>query len=433
MESTTGSGEQRGGALLRHSSIYLIANLLYALPPFLLMPVLTRYLSPSEYGIIGLYQMIVLMFGAVTGLNVHGAANRKYFDRDEGLDLPAYLGSCVHIILGSSAIVLGVTVMASDVLFQLTGVEPQWLILAVVVATATCCNELRLGQLQVRNRSLAYGCFQVALSVLGMSLCLALVVGLGAGLDGQLWGQSLPIIAFGASSLWLLRRAGLLDFGWRPHYIIDALRFGVPLIPQAGGILLLTLVDRFILKQLLGLDQIGIYIVAAQLGMGLAVIASAINKAYVPWLYRQLKEDNPGIQIRIVRATYLYFIAALLAAAAVALIAPWFIPWFAGPDYVAAAAVLGWLALGQAFNGMYLMVTNYIFYSQRTGLLATTTLCIAVAHIGWVYLLVQACGIVGAGIAFAISMATRFFLTWLISQRRHPMPWRAALMQGADQ
>ena len=42
--------------LLRNSTIYLTSNILNALVPFLLLPVLTRYLTPDEYGQIAMFQ-----------------------------------------------------------------------------------------------------------------------------------------------------------------------------------------------------------------------------------------------------------------------------------------------------------------------------------------------------------------------------------------
>lgn len=43
--------------LLRGASVYLTSNILNSAIPFLLLPILTRYLSTEEYGKIAMFQI----------------------------------------------------------------------------------------------------------------------------------------------------------------------------------------------------------------------------------------------------------------------------------------------------------------------------------------------------------------------------------------
>jgi O-antigen/teichoic acid export membrane protein len=79
--------------------------------------------------------------------------------------------------------------------------------------------------------------------------------------------------------------------------------------------------------------------------------------------------------------------------------------------------------LGQAFSGMYLMVTNYIFYSKKTGLLSLVTISSGLLNVVFLVVLIKLLGITGAAMAFTLAMALRFLLTWWVAQKRHPMPW----------
>jgi len=69
---------------------------------------------------------------------------------------------------------------------------------------------------------------------------------------------------------------------------------------------------------------------------------------------------------------------------------------------------------------MYLMVTNYVFYSKRTGLLSAVTIFSGVLNVGLLLLLVESQGLAGAAIAYSIAMGVRFLLTWWVAQRRVP-------------
>ena len=66
--------------LFLNTVIYLFSNVLNASIPLLLLPILTRYLSPSDYGVVAMFQMVLAVFGALAGLSVFGAANRQYYE-----------------------------------------------------------------------------------------------------------------------------------------------------------------------------------------------------------------------------------------------------------------------------------------------------------------------------------------------------------------
>ncbi len=251
-----------------------------------------------------------------------------------------------------------------------------------------------------------------------------MVIFLLEGANGRIAAQIWAIGIFALVALYSMRRDGLFSFFiWRPTYIKEALAFGVPLIPHVAGIFLLSSVDRIVINSKLGLAQAGVYVVAVQLAAGMGLIFDAINKAYVPWLYEHLTRDIANEKKRIVKYSYIYFFLALLTAALAFVIGPYAIRIIAGEKYTSAGQVIGWLALGQAFNGMYLMVTNYIFYSKQTGLLSITTITSGLINVALLLALTQIFGLQGAAAAFSISMAIRFLFTWWVAQKRHPMPW----------
>lgn len=157
--------------------------------------------------------------------------------------------------------------------------------------------------------------------------------------------------------------------------------------------------------------------------MGGSLIFDAINKAYVPWLFEKLQEDDLQQKKKIVRYTYLWYLVIVTGAILGFVVGPWLVVWIAGPGYEQAGDVIGWLLLGQAFGGMYLTVTNYIFYSKKTGLLSMATVASGLLNLVLLFVLINLLGLLGAAISFCIAMGVRFLLTWWVAQKRHPMPW----------
>lgn len=421
----------RRSSLLSGSAVYLLANVLSAAVPFALLPVLTRYLLPAEYGQVAMFQTLAGALGAFVGLNVVGAAGRKYYDEGNGEEqLRHFIAACLQILGASSLVVFAVLLAFREQLAGWLGLEVKWVLAAALVCGLSVIVQLRLGQWQVRGKAYRYAAMQIAWSVLNVSLSLLLVVFLAHGAGGRIAAQVIAVAVVAVVALLLLHRDRLFAlFVWRPDYLREALGFGVPLVPHIAGMFLINTVDRFVINAELGLAAAGIYMVAVQLSNAMALVFDAINNAYVPWLYERLKRDQWEEKKQIVRYTYTWYALVLAGAGAVFLAGPWLVTLVAGEKYAAAGDVIGWLAIGQAFGGMYLMVTNYIFYSKRTGLLSIATISTGILNLALVVVLVRSLGMQGAAIGFAVAMALRFLLTWWVAQRRHPMPWLG--LQGA--
>jgi len=415
----------RGNTFLAGSAVYIFSNILNAAIPFALLPVLTRYLTPEEYGEVAMFQTLLGALMAFIGLSLQGAAGRKFYDGNLGeKDLKEFIGSCLQILAITTAITTAVLFTFQNQFSQWLGLNQEWILLAGLVTASNVIAQIRLGQWQVRKRAKSYGAMQVSKSLLNMGLSLALVVLFLQGSDGRIVAQGIAVAIFALLALWFLKRDGLLTFiVWRPAYIKEALKFGVPLIPHVGGVFLLTTVDRFVINSELGVAQAGIYMVAVQFGMALSLVFDAVNKAYVPWLFERLKRDSDSEKRQIVRYTYAWYVFILAGAGLSFIVGPWLIVFVAGDQYTEAGDVIGWLVLGQVFHGMYLMVTNYIFYSKRTGLLSAASIFSGLVNFGLLVLLVKQVGIIGAAYAFALSMGLRFLLTWFVAQKRHSMPW----------
>lgn len=406
------------------AGIYLIANVVTSAIPFALLPVLTRYMAPAEYGQVAMYQVWLTALGGVIGLSVHGAASVKYYDGDgTDAELGRFIGSCAQIMLITVLLTLAVVVPLREPIAGWLGMRPQWVLWGVLASAAGFVVQLRQSQWQVRNQPVPYGVLQIGGAGVNAGLSLILVVAFLQGAQGRVDAQNWTLLVSSLIAAWLLARDRLLVWAWRPDQWREALRFGIPLLPHVLGLFLLGTVDRIMINDRLGLAEAGIYMVAVQLTLVMPIVFASINNAYVPWLYERLKRNDEGEKRAVVRLTYWYFAVVLALAALAFPLGPWLVPLVAGERYAAAASALGWLAVGQAFSGMYLMVTNYIFFSKRTGLLSLVTIGSGLVNIALLAVLIDWWGIQGAAVAFALAMALRFFLTWWVAHRRHPMPW----------
>ncbi|MEO2173158.1 MAG: oligosaccharide flippase family protein, partial [bacterium] len=266
---------QYKGSLAQHSSTYLIAGGLSSGALLLLLPVLTRYLTPAEYGIVAMFQMSLVLFNVFTGLSVGGASSIKYYDKM--INLPRYIGSCVQIVLICTTLCLSLVFLFQSSLSDMAGLSAGWLYMAVLISGSGQLIQLRMAQWQVRNASSIFGFFQISQSLINIFLSLLLVVPLSWGVEGRLWGLTLTTLIFSALAFWSLYKSKLLKLTARYDYFLPILSFGVPLIPHVLGLFLLSMIDRAVIKSELGLTEAGIYTVAIQISMALGLLSTAFN------------------------------------------------------------------------------------------------------------------------------------------------------------
>lgn len=413
----------------KNTYVYLFSNILNAAIPFVLLPILTRYLSPGEYGQIAMFQTMLIGIGAFIGLNTVGAANRKFYDDNlNSKDVSSFNGSCLQILiftLFTSAIVV---MVAEGVLADFLSIPSEWLYLAILVSSCTFLINFRLGQWQVRKSAKKYGLLQVGNSFLNMSLTLIFIIFYTKGAQGRIDALLYSGMVSATIAIFVLYKDQLVSLRKiNKTHIKEALNFGMPLVPHVFGAFLLTAADRFVINDKLGLAEAGIYMVAVQVSMALTIVFDAINKSYVPWLFERLKRNDEKEKIIIVKNTYIYFLCVLSLAALSFLVGPVVITLVVGDEYRSAGSVIGWLCLGQVFGGMYLMVTNYIFFAKKTSRLSLVTISSGLLNLLTMLLLVNYLGIQGAAIAFATSKMVQFLLTWWLASKSTPMPWGAFL------
>lgn len=411
-----------GSPLVRSVGIYTATSALSSAIPFLMMPVLTRYLTPTDYGIIAMLSVLVGVASPFVGLNIHGAISVRYFDK-AGTDLPRYIGNGFYLLAVSTLVTAAVLWAFAGPISALTAIPRGWLAAVVILAACQFVTLVLLTVWQVQDQPVQYGTFQVLQTLVNIVLTVLFVVFINRSWQGSVEAQVLSVAVSAAAAYVLLRKGQWIRFSFNRDDISHALKFGVPLIPHALGGMLINQTGRIFITIMVSVADTGIYTVGFQLAMVIDLFASSFNRAYVPWLYQRLSENDPAVKRRIVKLTYAYFLGIILFSLAVALVMPWLATFFVGKDFAGAGRYTVWIAVGFSFSGMYYMVTNYIFYAGATHLLAWVTFATAMVNIVLNYVLIKMNGAIGSAQALAIASLMSFLLTWMLSARVYPMPW----------
>ncbi|MDD5039764.1 MAG: oligosaccharide flippase family protein [Patescibacteria group bacterium] len=409
--------------LFKHSLIYIATNIINAAIPFLILPILTRLLTPSDYGIVSMLQIAESVLIVLVGLNTHNAITVNYYKIDKE-QLRIYIGNVLLILITSLMIIFIGIYTFLPILNHYLQIPDKWLLVIVVVAFFQFLITVNLVLWRVEQKPIPYGIMQISTTLLNIALSLMFVIAFHWQWQGRILGIVFSTIIFGIISLYIFYNRKYLKISINLKYIKDALKIGVPLIPHSLAGLINTWIDRIFITIMLGISFTGLYTVGYQVGMVILLIATSFNNAWVPFLFQKLKENNFLTKIKIVKFTYVYFIGIIALSLILGFIAPYIFSIFVGPKFQTASKFVIWVALGYAFNGMYYMITNYIFYAKKTYILACVTFSSAIINIALNYYLIKVNGALGAAQATAISYFIVFLAVWILSARTYKMPWK---------
>lgn len=409
-------------SFFRASGIYTISGFINAAIPLILLPVLTRRLTPADYGIVAMFQLVVSVIYPFIGMNLEGAIARRYYDKDNS-DFSSYIGTCLIIFILAFFIISILLYGFVDNISHATQIPEFWLKLVTIVAACQFLTTLLLVIFQIRVKPLKYGILQIFQTILNIGLTLYFIIILNKTWEGRLEAQLITGIVFAMISIIILFKNSFISFRIVKVDIIHALKFGVPLIPHVLGAMLFTAIDRFFLTSLIGLEETGNYSVAYQLGAVIGLLTISVNNAFVPWLFENLNKNSQLIKNNIVKLTYLYFIALIIIAVLLLMLLPFIIDVFVGKSFTNLNTYTSFIVFGFVFQGMYYMVTNYITYANKTYLLAIITISIGLIKIPITYFSIVWFGAFGASLSYCITFLLFFLSTWILSSRVYKMPW----------
>ena len=386
-----------------------------------LLPIYWQALTPADFGIIGIAQLLQAVLAPVLTFGIADAAQRLYFEwRPEErarnlftLVASAALGAalvCATLDLAGGALF--------GALFRQVPFDPYFRI-AIWTAFLGATAQIPLAVLRVQERILAFSLITVTSFLLQAATGVDLVVFAQWGPAGFLAGSLAGAAA--AALLSLAAAAGNLRWGFSPVCLKASLRYG---LPAALALLIESVsqaLDRFFLDKHFALAQIGLYNLANQFGSAFNVFNLALKTSWIPFLYRAAaeREDTPDL---LGRFAVLYLSLLAVPAVAIALLTEDFIVFFGGERYQ------GVYPYVPGFVLCYFVAAAGTAMGRGMDLAKKTTFWALVPSAGLIVtfaalsLLVPAQGVAGALIAILLGMSARALVQIGLSLHYYPRP-----------
>lgn len=409
-------------SLFKDAGIYTVYNMIDRSVPFLLLPVITRILEPEQYGIYGAFQALIVIVLPLISLNTDSSILRNYFSLDEK-KFRIYFSNGVFIYILCSIATIMIFYIFRDFLGGLVNFPKEWLIFAVLICAFQYLIDLELNLLQVTKQPKKYGIFKISNTLCKNILMLTMILYFSFKWEGLVIGHIATAFIFGVIAIYIFLRKKLFSRQINKEYLKDNVKFGAPLTLHRIGGWMQEQATRIILNMILGASFTGNLIAGASFGLIIALLQDSFNKAFVPYLFEKLQNVTAEDKRKLVKLTYYYNISLLLLAIIVGVLAYLYSGFVLGDKYKTAGLYTIWIAMGYAFDGMYKMHVNYIFFEKKTQYIFYITIISGAITVALSFLFIKAYGAIGAGYAITIGFFCSYILAWIIAQKVYPMPW----------
>lgn len=412
--------------LLKNIVIYGAANGIVALSPLLLLPILTELLTPEEYGI---YSNFLLMIGILTviigaGTNGAIAVNFHKLNLEE---FESLFFNSLYMLMINAVIVFVLLFLLSTLVSNSLQLKEEFVLLAFLAASVNCINLIALALFQTSDNPLKYLIVKVVQTATDVGLTLYFMLHLKDGLLGRLESNTLSFVITLFLCVIFVSRIISFKFTIQKGQIVKLMKFGYPLLPHAIAGLSVMFVGRLSLTEFNGPDATGIFMVSLQISMILMLFIEPINKAFAPWLFKQLGTATDITKVQIIRFTYGYYFMLVILLVSIVLLVDTIFAVLVDPEYQEAKVYVVYLGCGFLFQGMYYSVTNYIIFTERTHILSISTVSSCTIGAACSILLTAFYGTLGAAIGFTITNLLLFLFALHNAQKVYPMPWLKSL------
>ena len=404
--------------LAMQSLFYAVANSIEALVPFLLAPILTRTLSPAEYGIWVLFVTYATFLRPIVGLTTQDAIRMRFYDFDQK-QLDQYTHTVLFVMLTMAVVVSGLTFIFREPLGEAAKFPAGWLVSVVVAAFLFEVFYTALALQQFHNRRKDFLLTQVIQAALSMTLVSAFLL---AGWDwrGVVLGRMLGMAVATFISLRSLGYSPLqyLRIPSRSFYR-DITSFAVVYWPAGMVIMAVAMTDKVVAAYYLGVEASAMYGVAALFASAFWIVNYSFVLAWTPWLFRKLKAAPTEGLREVVSVSMLYFVLASIAGVAFYFISLLVAPILLGEAFHRAIPLLQFIMLAIVLQGFFIHNMKFLHFEKDVGLMSACSLLTIVLNLWLSIRWAPGMGVRGIMIATAVSFGAAFLISGVLVVARY--------------
>lgn len=401
----------------KHSSIYGISNILRKVIGFLMIPIYTAYLVPSDYGMIELLDLTLEVIAMLVGLRLGSAVVRfhHHYTRPEDKD-EVFTTSLIFMTLLSVTVLVVLQFFGQEITLLVSGELKYFKAFQIVFICFALQNIYLISEtyLIIHKRSVLYSVLSLIMLFLGLTLNILFIVYFKMGFYGIIY--SMLIVKSINFLLVVPITLKNMPLKFSTHKLRQMVVFSLPLIPASIGLFILHFSDRFFVQKFCNLDELGLYALGYKFATILSVLIS--TPFFRVWNTQRFeiaaKQEGKSIFSKVL--TY-YTLVTVFLGLGISIFIDEAIQLVATSSYQGAKSVVPLVVLGYLFFGLVHFFNFGIHYKMKTKYLMYIQLIIACLNIAFNFIFISRFGIMGAAFSTFLSYFCLCMITFHISQK----------------
>lgn len=346
---------------------------------FFLLIIIAGFISPSGYGNLNLFNISVTLFGFLICLNATGIIPVNYFKKNRR-DVCKSINTVFALAVMCFLFLTGVVFIFGNDIEKATGISQLYQWIALWVCFFQVFTTVNLDIWRLEEKPVAYGTYSLGLVLMNFVLTIIFIIGCHSDWVGRVYAQVLSgALFFIISIVFLIKRGYLTMLKPLRQNFVEAISFGVPLIPHSISFWLRQGLDRFFINSYHNVAVVGLFSLSLNFANIIHIIGTAFNAANSVYIYKSLAKDTEETRKSLQKQTKLMIVFFIFVTIVICLGASVFIPLFF-PKYKDSISFLFFQCLGAMFQCIYLLFVNYLFYYKKTKDLMYITFSISVLH-----------------------------------------------------
>ena len=398
--------------LVKRIGLVAVANLLLNLSGIVLLPILTKNLSVSEYGI---WVQVMVTIGLIPAIALIGLpysmvrflASMK--DKKEIRDTLYTISLIIFFagLVASIAIFLLSGYIASAI-FNNDAFAVRVLSLIVFVE---CLNNITVNYFRALQQIKRFAAFTFLRVILNIVL-VAYFVMAGYGIHGALFGLLITVTAAFLSTAIAI----ILDIGItvpRFRNIRDYVAFGMPTVPGNLSSWVVSSIDRYVIGLMLSTAAVGYYSPGYTLGNMIGIFMNPVS-FLLPAVLSKCYDEQDMAEVRtIMNYSMKYFLGvAVPSAFGLSLLSRPILTVLSTPEIASQGYLITpFTSLSAIFFGAYAVTAQVIVLEKKTKITGAIWIVAAILSLSLNLILVPHVGIIGAAVTNLLVFAFTFVVT----------------------
>ena len=406
--------------LIRDAMVYGAAGFVSPLIGFLLLPVYTHFLNPRDYGILNMVTYIPMIFSILAAAGMKSAVFQQFHRLEDEGQRQVALGTGLLAVLASCATLLVIGLIAAEPLARLLlgnvgPLEVSLTRLSLCSAAIATAAEIPTAILQSRRRIKTVALLDVLQLTTTATTSVFLVVVAGWGVRGVIVGGLIGHSVDTIINLAIANRSIARRFDWGFWRTMST--YALPFLPHRLLAVGMLFFSEYMVRYLLGLEQVGLYSTAVRFALPIGFISAAMQQAWTPYKFKIFAEDpDPAA---FFRSIFTYYVAGLLYLwVGLSLWGPDLLRIMTTANFHAASSIIWAVCLMRVMQAIYPMMATGIELSDNTRAVPLTTTAGLVTALVTAVPLINAFGALGAALATALAWGAVGVAFYFVAQRQ---------------